>query len=262
MRLLALSALFLAVQLAPGPLVWAKDVPPPPPYGVLDEPAVLTPAGKQALETLLTEHERLSGEQLVIAIFNDLEGEDAVTFSQRVFKGWGVGLRGKSNGLLLALYWKNQKARLEVGFGLELALPEGKPEDVLEEFLVPELRRSEPYRGLSLATLEILRLLESPLVADGKAQKILSDGGFRGEWQPAARAAAAAGADPGTNSSGWIVLGVMIAGIALALAALNRVVNAGIHYTAKGWFREPLKLSLFKGRGRVTPAAGGASGSW
>ena len=237
------------------PATAARVPGPGPARGVLDEPGKLEERGRLALEKLFAEHERLTGEQIVVAVFDGLAGEDAVNFTRKTFKDWSVGLRGKNNGLLLALYWNDQKARVEAGFGLDLTLPEGKADLILEDFLFPELRGSKVYRGLSLASLEILRVLESPLLEGGKAREILTEGGFEGPWEPARRQSA--------DQRGGFVIAVMLAGLVLALAVLNHAINAAIHYTSKGWFREPLRAPrLRRPAARTRSSAEGASGSW
>src|SRR5579883_1372074 len=90
----------------------ARAIPRAPEYAVLDETGAL-PAGIQAaLERLLTEHDHVSDEQIVLAAFGSAEGEDPGAFTRRVFDEWKVGNRGKDNGVLLALFIKERRASI------------------------------------------------------------------------------------------------------------------------------------------------------
>src|SRR4051812_18020535 len=123
MRAAALALLFFSWM----PLGHAaKAIPDAPRYYVLDEPGVLAAGPKRALETLLIEQDRIDGQQTLIAIFKSLDGEDLVDYSNRVFQAWKIGKRGKDNGVLLALYWDDRKARIEVGYGLEPILTDAR----------------------------------------------------------------------------------------------------------------------------------------
>lgn len=255
----------------------AKTIPQAPHYYVLDEPKVLSQSAKEALQTLLVEHDRLTGEQLVLAVFETLDDEELVDFTNRVFSSWKIGKRGKDNGVLLALYWKERKARIEVGYGLEPLLTDAKSKRILSEFLIPELKNRQPDRALTLASLEILRTIESPLIQSGQAEQILKSGGFRGGFQPAPK-----------NGSSWAVW--VILGFILLFIALNFLTAADAHFTRGGWYRQRPVLTRrprdifwggwgaghggsggwgsggggfggFRGGGGMS-GGGGASGSW
>jgi uncharacterized protein len=128
--LLACGALALG-GLAPRECRAEKALPPAPEYYVLDEPGALDAGTTHALRTLLVEHDHLTGEQVVVAIFRGLDGEDLVAWTAKVFQAWGIGKRGKDNGVLLALYWQDRQARLEVGYGLEPLLTDARSKRVL-----------------------------------------------------------------------------------------------------------------------------------
>lgn len=202
----------------------SQQIPPSPQYYVLDEPHVLSKSIYESIQTLLVQHDHLTGEQVVIAIFNNLNNEDIVTWTNQVFTNWQIGQRGKDNGVLLALYWSDHKARIEVGYGLEPILTDAKSKDLLENYLTPELRNTNPDRAISLTTLQILRILDSPLLQNGKAEEILRSGGFQGSWKPIK-----------TPQHGWSVW--LILGFILLIIVLNILTTAEAHFSRDGWFR-------------------------
>lgn len=219
------AALGLLILLSPLSVQAAKPIPAPPQYYVLDEPNALSPAIKRELESLLVEHDRLTGEQFLIAIFNSLDDEELVSFTHRVFSEWKIGQRGKDNGLLLALYWKDRKARIEVGYGLEHLLTDAKSKEILSDILIPELRAGNPDRGLMLSAEEIFTTIDSPLIQSGRVQQGLTSPAMR-------RAEARARSQGGASWLPWIFLGA-----ALCVIVFNLLTSADAHFSRVGWQR-------------------------
>jgi uncharacterized protein len=92
---LASLASFLMINSVTGSAKAApKPIPTPPYYYVLDEPHVLSPRALHTVETLLIEHDRIVGEQVLVAIFKNLGDEDVVDYTNRVFSTWKIGKRG------------------------------------------------------------------------------------------------------------------------------------------------------------------------
>jgi uncharacterized protein len=228
----------------------AKPIPAAPYYYVLDEPHVLSPNSLKAVETLLIEHDRVTGEQVLVAIFQSLGDEDLVDYTNRVFQQWKIGKRGKDNGVLLALYWDEHKARIEVGYGLEPILTDAKSSGILSDILIPELKNSSPDRGISLAVLEILRTLGSPLVQNGKAEEILKNGGFQGDWQPQEVYIPRTG-----GLAVWLFLGFIILTI-----ILRTITGAEAHFTRSGWVRHNPWVPYRRSSGFTSGLVGGFLG--
>jgi uncharacterized protein len=225
--------IFAAVALAPlgssAPAHADKKIPAPPYYYVLDEPGVLSPQATRAIQTLLIEHDRVTGEQFLVAIFKSLDGEDPVDFTNRVFAQWKIGQRGKDNGVLLALYWDDHKSRIEVGYGLEPVLTDAKSKLILSDILGPELQNHNPDRALSLSVLAILSDIGSPLLQNGKAEGILRSGGFQGDFKATAPSAVPMGH---VLLWPWLFLGTILLSF-----IMNFFHSAEAHFTRAGWYR-------------------------
>jgi len=219
----------------------AKPVPSAPYYYVLDEPHVLSERTLKSIQSLLVEHDRTTGEQIVIAVFESLDGEDSVDFTNRVFSTWQIGKRDKNNGVLLALYWKNRKSRIEVGYGLEPILTDARSKTILNEYLAPELKAGNPDRAIALSALQILTVLESPLVTNGQAQKILESGGLTGGWEPRSK----------ETPVGITLLNIL--GIAILIWIINRLTAREAHFSGSGWYHpNPLTNPFPHSLGRST----------
>jgi uncharacterized protein len=78
-----------------------------------------------------------------VYILNTLQGESIESLSERAFRVWQLGQKGKDNGLLLVLVMKDRKSRFEVGYGLEGDLPDAIALRVLDNELAPAMRSGD-----------------------------------------------------------------------------------------------------------------------
>ena len=91
-----------------------------------------------------------------MAIFPSLDGEDLVDFTNRVFERWRLGQKGLDNGVLLAVYLEERKARIEVGYGLEGRLTDALSRRILEQELIPHFREKNYDEGIRAACAAIV----------------------------------------------------------------------------------------------------------
>lgn len=230
-------------------LSWAaKPIPTPPQYYVLDEPHILEGQALQALQALLIEHDRATGEQVLVAVFDSLGGEDLNDFTNRVFQEWKIGQRGKDNGVLLAVFNKDHKARIEVGYGLEPLLTDAKSSDILRDILVPEMREGHPGAALLMSSYKILSVIQSPLVASGRAKAILQSQGVQ--------IRRASPTHP--NADAWPLW--LLPGIVFMVIVWNIMHSAEAHFTNAGWYRPKPWSRRWGSSGIATGMGGGGLG--
>lgn len=86
---------------------------------------VVGAADKQRIEQYCGEVERATGAQMALVTIDTLDGAPIEDFANSLYRQWGVGQKGKNEGVLLLLVVKDRKSRVEVGYGLEPALPDG-----------------------------------------------------------------------------------------------------------------------------------------
>jgi uncharacterized protein len=250
-----LAAAFLFVAVLPSPtsaLAAEKPIPPAPQYYVLDEPHLLDAQATRALQALLIEHDRATGEQIVIAVFNSLDGEDLNDFTSRVFQNWEIGQRGKDNGVLLAIFNQDHKARIEVGYGLEALLTDAKSSRILKDYLVPGMKAGQPAEGITQSALQILETIDSPLIQNGRAVKILRSGGMLRTDVRSAQ-----------MKNGWLVW--LFLGFVLMIIVSHIMSSAEAHFTRAGWYRpRPWRRRWWDDDGFGGPRSGGGGffGGW
>ena len=84
--------------------------------GVLDSDA------KSRLESKILAYRQQSGNEIGVLIVKSIDGADIADFAHDVLKAWGIGKKGKDNGVLLVVALQERRARVEVGYGLEADL--------------------------------------------------------------------------------------------------------------------------------------------
>jgi uncharacterized protein len=137
---------------------------------VSDFARVLDPGTAQALEAYCGKVERTTGAQMAVVTVDSLEDEPIEDVANRLFRQWGIGKKGKDEGLLLLLAIRDRKQRAEVGYGLEPVITDGYAGGVLRG-IRPILRQGN-YGGALLAAAEEFgsRIAESKGVALAPAE--------------------------------------------------------------------------------------------
>jgi uncharacterized protein len=119
-------------------------------------------AGQQAaLERKLAAFEREKGSQVAVLIVPTTQPETIEQYGIRVADAWKIGRRqGIDDGAILLVSKEDRALRIEVGYGLEGALPDAIAKRIIEEAIVPRFRAGDFYGGISDGVDRILRGIE------------------------------------------------------------------------------------------------------
>jgi uncharacterized protein len=151
-RVLALLLLVLAWSgLVAGERV--QDLPAPTNY-VNDFAGVLSPGTLASLNALCAQVDRQAHAQLAVVTVKNLDGEPIENFATALEDKWKVGKKGTDRGLLLILATDDRKYRIEVGYGLEGILPDGRVGDIGRQ-MVPYLRQNDYDGAVTMAVRQI-----------------------------------------------------------------------------------------------------------
>ncbi len=150
-RFLILALLFVAALPA-----LALEVPPPPTQWFTDKAGIVPPTEGDLLNRKLEQFEQSSGAQFIIYIFPSLESEALEDFTMRCAERWKVGQKKYDNGLILFVFVKEQKVRVEVGYGLEGTITDAVSSRVIREQIAPAFQQGQYGRGLSAAADAII----------------------------------------------------------------------------------------------------------
>jgi LemA protein len=115
---------------------------------VNDFAGVLSSADRQTLLDIATDLEKTTSAQLAVVTIRSIEGGNIDDFAVKLFARWGIGQKGKDNGVLLLVAMDDRAGRIEVGYGLEGALTDARAGRLLEQTLFPAFREERYGPGL------------------------------------------------------------------------------------------------------------------
>jgi uncharacterized protein len=128
----------------------------PQPVGrINDFASVLDETTEQELASLVETVERETTAQIAVATVTSLEGQSVEEYALKLFNAWGVGQKGKDNGVLVLVAPTEREMRIEVGYGLEGVLPDGLAGRVIREDFTPPFRDGDYRSGILAGTRRI-----------------------------------------------------------------------------------------------------------
>ena len=228
-----------------------------PPKLVHDFTNTLTAQQKQALESKLIAYDDTTSSQIAIVIVNSLEGYDIAEYGLALLRTWGVGGKESSNGVIVLVAKADRKVRIEVGYGLEGAVPDITARSIIDNSITPNFKEDNYYRGLDRATDDIIAAAA-------------------GEY----KAPAGYGSKKKKAPGAWSVIGLVILFLIFGgLGGGRRGGGGGGVMSGAGWIIGSMLASAgrsgggggwsgggggggFSGFGGGSGGGGGASGSW
>lgn len=115
---------------------------------VSDFARVLNPAHRAELERYCSRVQALTGAEIAMVTVPTLDGEPIEDVANSLYRRWGIGKKGKDEGVLFLLVPRDRRMRLEVGYGLEPILPDGYAGTLLRQ--LRPLLRSQDYGAAML----------------------------------------------------------------------------------------------------------------
>ena len=117
-------------------------------FYVNDYANILSETVERFIQNTSVNLERKTGVQVVVVTVSSLEGKSIEEYANELFNKWGIGDHKKDNGLLLLCSLDDRKFRIEVGYGLEGVLPDGKTGRIQDEYIIPYLRNNNFNKGI------------------------------------------------------------------------------------------------------------------
>jgi uncharacterized protein len=130
---------------------------PNPPRLVNDFAGLLTPYDAEQLEKKLVAFDDSTSNQIVVLTINSLNGEVIEEVALNTYRSWGIGSKDKSNGVLLLIAKDDKKIRIEVGYGLEGAIPDVVAKDIIKNNLAPAFKQQNYLQGINAAVDNLMK---------------------------------------------------------------------------------------------------------
>jgi uncharacterized protein len=190
----------------------AEEMLPPAPQHYFNDYAHVTSAATaQRLNQELENFEKQTSDQLLVVIYPRMESPSALEdYTVRVARAWRVGQKARDNGAILFVFVQDHRLRLEVGYGLEGALPDATANRIIEDEIEPHFRRGDFDGGVTAGVTAMMQAV-------------------RGEYRGTGRTAAQE--KHGSSLPFWIVGGFVVA---IILLSLRRTAARGTVYQRAG----------------------------
>jgi uncharacterized protein len=148
----------------------AAEVIPPKPAGYFnDYAAAVSQSAAYRFNEQLAQFERETSNQVVVAIFPKMQSDDDIAaYTQRVAQSWGVGQKDKRNGVVLFVFTQDRKMFIQVGYGLEGALPDATAFDITERRIKPRFRANDFEGGIAVGIDSILQAIRGEYKGSGQ----------------------------------------------------------------------------------------------
>lgn len=130
---------------------------PNPPRLVNDAAGVLSPEQRDILEQKLVALDDSSSNQIAVVLVKTLNDYPIEEYAVKLFRDWGIGNKKTNNGVLLIAAVDDRKVRIEVGYGLEGAIPDIVSASIIRTDIAPNFRDGNYYRGIDQATNSIAK---------------------------------------------------------------------------------------------------------
>lgn len=130
---------------------------PSPPKLVNDFTGTLTDQQTSTLEQKLVAYDDSTSNQVVVVIIPTLDDYPVEDVALAILRGWGVGNKGTNNGVVLLVAKNDRKVRIETGYGLEGAIPDGTASTIIQSDIIPQFKLNNYYRGIDEAVESIMK---------------------------------------------------------------------------------------------------------
>jgi uncharacterized protein len=139
---------------------------PDPPRLVNDMAGMLSPEEANTLENKLVAYDDSTSTQIAVVIIDSLEGGEPAQYATELATKWGIGNKGKDNGVLLLISKNDHKIFIATGRGAEANLPDIIVKRIIDHVIKPQFKAGQYYAGISAATDEMIARLSGQFVND------------------------------------------------------------------------------------------------
>jgi uncharacterized protein len=150
----------------------AADIIPPRPQGkyVNDNAGVLSPSTVADLNRRLQDFESQTSNQVLVVIYPKMQSDSDISdYAVRVAQAWGVGRKDRKNGVVLFIFTQDRKMTIQVGYGLEGAMPDAISKRIIEDEIKPHFRQNDYNSGVRAGVDAIMKATKGEYKGTGRA---------------------------------------------------------------------------------------------
>lgn len=138
---------------------------------VNDYTGLLNETDMMSLNNKLLQFNNETSTQIYVVTWDKLDGYDIGDYGDRLAENWGIGQKGKDNGILVLISPEAHKISVRVGYGLEGAVPDAVAGRVIDQVMQPAFRQNNYYAGIDSATNVLMSLTKGEFTAEDYMKK-------------------------------------------------------------------------------------------
>ena len=235
--------ILILIAIAPV-FAFAQNFPPKPnpPKLVNDLADVLSPDQEVMLERKLVAYDDSTSNQVAILTIRTLDGYPIEEYALKIFRDWQIGNKNTNNGVLILAVIDDRQVRIEVGYGLEGAIPDITANQIIRNDIAPSFRSEDYYEGFDKASQSIIQ---------AAAGEYKAPEGYRNRE-----------GKPGKGIGGMLLAFIIVIFI---LSSINRRGGGGGGFMSRRGYRGMLGPTIFGsilGGGGGGGWGGGGGGGW
>jgi uncharacterized protein len=147
----------------------AEVIPPKPPGYFQDNAGVVSKSAALRFNEQLAQFERETSNQVWVVVYPTMQSDSSIEdYTYRVKDAWKVGQKGRNNGVVWFVFIKDRQMYIQVGYGLEGALPDVTCFDITEYKVKPLFRNSDYEGGIAIGIDSILKAIRGEYKGSGK----------------------------------------------------------------------------------------------
>lgn len=151
--------------------IFAQELPPKSNTLVTDYTNTLSADEKQRLEDKLVAFNDSTSSQIAIVMIHSIGDYDVNDYAQKLGRAWGIGQKGKNNGVIILVALDDHKMSIQTGYGMEGALPDVITQQIRVNDMNPRFKEGKFYEGLNAGVDDIIKYTKGEYKADPNAQK-------------------------------------------------------------------------------------------
>ena len=135
-----------------------------------------------SLNNKLLDFNNQTSNQIYVVTYDELQDYPIEEFADKLAEKWGIGQKGKDNGILILISPKNHQhgITIQTGYGLEGAVPDAIAKRIIERVILPDFKQGAYYAGLDSATNVLMALTRGEFTADNYMKKSGGEGKIPG----------------------------------------------------------------------------------
>ncbi|HEY8783190.1 MAG TPA: TPM domain-containing protein [Mucilaginibacter sp.] len=154
-----------------GFMSFSQQLPPKSNALVTDFTNTISPGDIQLLENKLVAFDDSTSTQIAVVIIKSVGEYDINDYGLKLGRAWGIGQKGKNNGILVLVALNDHKVSIQTGYGAEGAVPDVITHEIIQNDIVPRFRQNDYYGGLNAATDDLMKYMKGEYKANKRPRE-------------------------------------------------------------------------------------------